>query len=278
MLKHFKEKKQFQIVIGVSLRASWELNRPASDFLSLFEVDFFELQLDNPLFLFEKNRAKAIEFIDKLAVHKPLSFHLSYINVNPASFNEKMRKATSMILQEQLSFISRWSPVYAVFHTGDRFPVYLKDSLLQVAQEQQKKTIEEVLEVANNYSITLAMENYPKWFSEGLVTNYEEMKSLQEIYNELNFLIDLGHLNTITKGPNEFVEELGKILDLPVIAFHLSNNFGEIDSHEPLTNGTVPLAEIFNTYTMIKEKYLALENKTIEDTLESLEILNRLIT
>jgi endonuclease IV len=265
-------------VIGVSLRASWDLNRPASDFVSLFDVDCFELQLDNPLFLFEKNREKAIEFIDELASHKPLSFHLSYINVNPAALNETMRKATSKVLREQLSFISRWSPLYAVYHTGERFPVYLNDYLLAVAQEQQRKTIEEVLGEATTNSIPLAMENYPKWFSEGLITNFEEMKSLQELYKELHFLIDLGHLNTITDGSSSFIDELGKILDLSVIAFHLSNNFGEKDTHEPLNNGTMPLAETLSTYPVMNEKCLTLENKTIEDTLKSLETLNRLIT
>ena len=85
-------------MIGVSLRASWDLNRPVTDFISLFEVDYFELQLDNPLFLLEKNRERAIAFIDELASHKPISFHLSYINVNSASLNEKMRKASIAVL------------------------------------------------------------------------------------------------------------------------------------------------------------------------------------
>ena len=154
----------------------------------------------------------------------------------------------------------------------------MNDHLLTVAQEQQRKTIEEVLEKATNYSIPLAMENYPKWFSEGLITNFEEMKSLQEEYKELHLLIDLGHLNTITNGPASFVEELGKILDLSVVAFHLSNNMGEKDTHEVLNNGTIVFSNVFETFPVLKEKYLTLENKTIEDALASLKSLKQLVT
>ena len=265
-------------MIGLSVRAAWDIKNSVSDLVN-FDVDYYEIQLDNPIFKFPELIKQASTLLETLtAENKPLAFHLSYIDVNIAALDEGIRRSASLVLKQELEFVRGWNPLYVVIHTGKVSETFSKNqSVLERAHSQQKATITELLELATNYSIPLALENRQKSSTIGVIQRVKDISYYCQLFPSLHFVLDLGHLNTFHEEPETYLSELEPISNLPVIALHLSNNWGK-DTHEMVTEGTAPITEMFSRYPCLKLKYLTIENKTIGQSVQSLDFLKNMLS
>jgi len=260
-------------MLGISIRAKWDFEKVLNSIFDL-NIDICEIQLDNPIFKFREHRKKTTKLINKLySSDLQLSFHLSFIDVNIASLDNNIRYYTSRLLRKEILFVKKWNPLYTVVHTGkvsDTF--YQIPSVKEKAHKQQIKTISELIKISDFYSIPLAIENRQKSLTTGLIENVNDIQYYSQIFPTLHFLLDLGHLNTFYIDSNALLDDIPIICDFPIIALHLSNNFGK-DTHGTLEEGTIPIKSLFSKVPSLKKKNLIIENKSFKDALQSLDFL-----
>lgn len=265
-------------MLGISIRANWDFKRVLNSIIDL-NIDLCEIQLDNPIFKFKEYQKKTIKLINKLnSSDFQLSFHLSFIDVNIASLDDKIRYYTSRLLRKEIMFVKKWDPLYIVVHTGkisDTF--YQIPSVKEKAHKQQIKTISELIKICDFNSIPLAIENRQKSTTTGLIENVNDIQYYSQIFPTLHFLLDIGHLNTFYIDSNALLEDISIFCNYPIIALHLSNNFGK-DIHGSLEEGTIPIKLLFSKVPCFKKKNLIVENKSFKNALQSLDfLLNRVI-
>ncbi len=260
-------------MIGISIRANWDFKKVLNSILDL-NLDLCEIQLENPIFKFQEYRSKAIKLINKLySTDLLLSFHLSFIDVNIASLDNSIRDYSSRLLSKEIKFVKKWKPLYIVVHTGKISDTFYKiPSIKERAHKQQFKTISELMQTTSSYSIPLAIENRQKSMTAGLIENINDIHYYNHLFPSLYFLLDLGHLNTFYSDSKTLIEDIESICDLPIIAIHLSNNFGK-DTHGSLEKGTILIKELFLKVQCLKKKYLIIENNSLKDTMQSLDFL-----
>ncbi|MFX1321959.1 MAG: TIM barrel protein [Promethearchaeota archaeon] len=265
-------------MIGISIRSNWDFKKELNSILDL-NLDLCEIQLDNPIFKFQEHRSKAIKLLNKLySTGLQLSFHLSFIDVNIASLDNSIRDYSSRLLSKEIKFVKKWKPLYIVVHTGKISETFYNiHSIKERAHKQQFKTLSELMQITNSYSIPLAIENRQKSMTVGLIENVNDIHYYNRLFPPLYFLLDLGHLNTFYSNSNKLIEDIESICDLPIIAIHLSNNFGK-DTHESLETGTILIKELFSKVQWLRKKYLIIENNSLKDTMQSLDFLyNKII-
>lgn len=260
-------------MLGISIRANWDFEKVLNTIFDL-NIDMCEIQLDNPIFKFQKHRKKAIKLIDNLySSDLLLSFHLSFIDVNIASLDNRMRYYTSKLLKKEIRFVKNWDPVYVVIHTGkisDTF--YQIPSIKEKAHKQQIKTISELIKICDYNSILLAIENRQKSTTAGLIENANDIQYYSQKLPKLHFILDIGHLNTFYTDSSAILGDIKVFCDFPIIALHLSNNFGK-DTHESLEEGTISFKSLFSKVPDFRKKYLIVENKSYNSALQSLDFL-----
>ena len=241
-------------MIGISIRANWDFKKVLNSIIDL-NIDLCEIQLDNPIFKFQEHRSKTIKLINKLySTDLQLSFHLSFIDINIASLDNNIRYYSSRLLRKEIKFVKKWKPLYIVVHTGKISDTFYKiPSIKEKAHEQQIKTISELIQTSSFYSIPLAIENRQKSKTMGLIENVNDIHYYSRLFPSLHFLLDLGHLNTFYSDSNALIEDIEIICDLPIIAIHLSNNFGK-DTHETLEEGTILIRKLFSKIQSLKKK------------------------
>ena len=245
-------------MIGISIRANWDFEKILNSIINL-NIDFCEIQLDNPIFKFQEHQSKAIKLIDKLCSKDlQLSFHLSFIDLNIASLDNKIRDYSSKILREEIEFIKQWKPLYAVVHTGKISDTFYKiPSIKEKAHKQQVKSLSELIDTSNSYSIPFAIENRQKSFTVGLIEKLNDFRYYHHIFPSLCFLLDIGHLNTFFTDSNALIETIGK------------------DTHETLEEGRILFTQLFSKVQKLTKKNLIIENKSLKDALRSLDFLTK---
>ncbi|MFW9894294.1 MAG: TIM barrel protein [Candidatus Thorarchaeota archaeon] len=262
-------------MLGISIRANWDFENILNA-ISDLNLDMCEIQLDNPIFKFQKYRKKILELINNLcSLDLRLSFHLTFIDVNIASLDNKIRYYTSRLLRKEIDFVSNWEPVYVVMHTGkisDTF--YQMPSIKEKAHKQQVKTISEVIKLCDVNSIPLAIENRQRSTTKGLIENVKDIQYYSQKFPSLHFLLDIGHLNTFYSDSSALLEEIYRFCDFQIIALHLSNNFGN-DTHGNLEEGTIPIKLLFSEIPDLKKKILIIENKSFKNSLKSLDFIRQ---
>ena len=261
-------------MIGISIRANWDFEKILNSIIDL-NIDFCEIQLDNPIFKFQEHQSKAIKLIDKLySKDLQLSFHLSFIDLNIASLDNNIRSYSSRLLRKEIKFAKKWKPLYIVVHTGKISETFYKiPSIKEKAHNQQIKTISELIKISSSYSIPLSIENRQKSLTTGLIEKLSDIRYYNRIFPSLYFLLDIGHLNTFYLDSNALIEDIKIICDFPTVGIHLSNNFGK-DAHGILEEGTIPFIKLFSKVQNLKKTHLIIENRSLKDTLQSLDFLH----
>ncbi len=262
-------------MIGISIRANWDFEKILKSIIDM-NIDFCEIQLDNPLFKFQEHQNKATNLLDEFYSNNlQLSFHLSFIDLNIGSLDNKIRNCSIRLLKKEINFVKKWKPLYIVVHTGKISDTFYKiPSIKEKAHKQQIKTISELLKTSSSYSIPFAIENRQKSLTTGLIEKLSDFHYYNRIFPSLYFLLDIGHLNTFYLDSNVLIEDIKTICDFPIIGIHLSNNFGK-DTHGILEEGTILFTKLFSKVKNLRKKNLIIENKSLKDALKSLNFLNK---
>ncbi len=164
-----------------------------------------------------------------------VTMHGPYIDINPGSADENQRLSTVERYKRVFEVVSWLRPRNVVLHAGYNERRYRGDAGLWL--EQSLKTWPRFVKEAERLDAVIAAENI-------FEKTPDTLKMLVARINSPNFrvCIDSGHLRIFSKVDiEEWFKELG-----PFIAeVHLHDNFGKLDDHLPVGEGTIDFGSFF---------------------------------
>jgi len=150
----------------------------------------------------------------------------------------------------------------------------IQELIIHLKQEKltkkEEKPFSQLLNFAKKHNVELIYESNKEFFGE---TCLDVLKK----FPKLNYLLDLGHLNTAI-GNKTLGFELDEFLSLikdRIIYIHAHNNNGKKDEHKSLDNGTLNWRHVFDMINMKKVRKIILELKTAQDILKSKKLLKQ---
>jgi sugar phosphate isomerase/epimerase len=243
-------------MIGASTLIDVPLNKSLAEFKKL-GLDFAEIRSD----LIEEEIRSEFEFT---VVHSPI------FDINLASLNEFIRKASLKTLKKTINFVHGQDIETKIFvvHCG-HLTYNLNESYLKKAWKYLGESLQELVVKGEDCGIVIGIENSQKKRDRVLIAHPEDyIKIKEEINSEfLKYVFDLGHANTWGIDLKRAINILGNDL----ILFHLHDNFGDVDLHLPLRKGNIDFSIIKN-----EKRPMTLEMKSFEDLKISLRYLNLL--
>ncbi|WP_343009991.1 sugar phosphate isomerase/epimerase family protein [Clostridium celatum] len=201
------------------------------------------------------------EKMGDLIKNKSLSIHGPFLDLNTASFDNMIKKATLTRYNQAYFVAKKLGADRIVFHSCYYEDIYFKDVYINNSLDFWREFLSD-----KDESIKIHIENiYEK-----------DLLVLKELVDKVNsnifsICLDIGHANCYS---NESLEEIIKSLNNRIGHLHLSNNDGKRDSHCGFNNGNV---DILMTLDLI-DKYCNDPSMTIElnnfnEAVESLSIM-----
>ena len=201
------------------------------------------------------------EKMGDLIKNKSLSIHGPFLDLNTASFDNMIKKATLTRYNQAYFVAKKLGADRIVFHSCYYEDIYFKDVYINNSLDFWREFLSD-----KDESIKIHIENiYEK-----------DLLVLKELGDKVNsnifsICLDIGHANCYS---NESLEEIIKSLNNRIGHLHLSNNDGKRDSHCGFNNGNV---DILMTLDLI-DKYCNDPSMTIEvnnfnEAVESLSIM-----
>ncbi|RLI42153.1 hypothetical protein DRO59_05000 [Candidatus Bathyarchaeota archaeon] len=210
------------------------------DFASRLKVDLVELKMDRLELLKALSSAEKAHQVKQLldTYNFKHSVHAPSINVNLASLNPTIRKASEKVVTNAVRFAVEINAEFSISHVGRLSKDYPK-GFLEKALKNAVETLKRINKTANDLGIVFTLENDHK-AKDYILAGYPEQLSflIENVGCKLTF--DVGHANTLKK-PEEFIEPLKAF----IANLHLHNNNGKEDSHLSLRKGNINLQEIF---------------------------------
>jgi sugar phosphate isomerase/epimerase len=176
----------------------------------------------------------------KEALDIEISLHGPYHDINIASWNLAMRKATIKQLKECVEMADYLNSKVVVVHPG--FVSSRKFSRRKTF-EMMCQNLNKILKLAEDLEVTLCLENMalkPKAmgiYPDDLLKIFEEINSPY-----FKSALDVAHTNTTGINPADF----GKKLKSHIHHLHISDNQGK-DNHLPVGLGTIDFEEFFKS-------------------------------
>lgn len=169
-----------------------------------------------------------------------LSLHAPFSNINIASLNPAMRKASIEELEKTVELAEFFGAGVVTLHPGNlTFPMQKNP---EVAKRIQISSLKHLSEFAGERSTTLALENMPLQGSH-LGKTPEEMEEIFRMVDSshLRMTLDIGHAGT-TVNLMEFAS-----LKRYMVNMHIHDNRGK-DEHLPLREGIIQFDEFFRKF------------------------------
>jgi Sugar phosphate isomerases/epimerases len=213
------------------------------------ETDHVEIMDDGPHFLTHT------ELLESYSVK--FSLHAPCRSVNIASILEPIRRASVEVLDQCFSIAAELdAPV--VLHPG--YCTWREEYHRALAQN--KKSMSELKQRAEERSVTMYVENMGNW-------DYFFLRYPSELplLDGCGFALDIGHAHL-----NGCLEEF---LSAPIAHFHLHDNDGRADSHAPVGSGTIPFARVMESVRRNRVVPI-IEVETFEGVLASRDALSRI--
>ncbi|MBN2372246.1 sugar phosphate isomerase/epimerase [bacterium] len=191
--------------------------------------------------------------------------HGPFYNLEYHSRDPMVRGVADYRMRQGLRIASALNSEYIVFHSTYSQLAAIKEYYRKWPSEAIKG-LEPLAEDAEKRKIPMVIENI--WDDRP-----DALKGLLAILKSdfVKICIDVGHINLFSKVPiRTWFEELSE----DIIHFHIHNNFGVIDDHNAMTDGSFDFEKFFNlvdlfnidaTYTIEVEKL-----KSVEDSIQYL--------
>lgn len=168
-----------------------------------------------------------------------LSAHGPFIDLNPASFDTLIKKATMQRFEDAYAAIRELGGKYLIIHTCLIPAVYFESSWRDNSIEFWKEFFKN-----KDTSVFIYLENmYDK--------NPEPILEVVDSVAHPSFGIcfDIGHANCYSKRT---VFDWMEVLGNRIKHFHIHNNDGVKDQHSALDQGTIPMREVLD---YVKNQY-----------------------
>lgn len=193
-----------------------------------------EIVSEWPHFLSRENLPLFKEVLESVGLN--VTVHAPFSDLNIASFNERIRKASLKILEETIRLASELGGVKAVtVHPGHCSP--------PVSRKYQKEYIEihrgslkALARISTEYGgVPVGVENMPKFPI--LDAQMPERLALLVDGIDIGITFDIGHLNTTTRDFEGFLKLFGGDR---IVAVHIHDNHGNSDEHLTPGEGNAP--------------------------------------
>lgn len=193
----------------------------------------------------------------EVQVHAPLN------DINIASINEQMRKASVKEVKKSIEMASTIGAKIVTVHPGLYSPLSV---YWDGAKDTSKKSLRELQGYAEEVGVTLALENLPEMWLSMCSTAEETRDFLEEL--DIKFCLDIGHANT--------AEELDEFLNFSPVNVHIHDNIGENDVHLKLGDGEISFEHVLQRLKDYDGNFV-IEGRNMEELVESKKYLTDLV-
>ncbi|WP_409200257.1 sugar phosphate isomerase/epimerase family protein [Methanobrevibacter sp. DSM 116169] len=164
-------------------------------------------------------------------VHSPI------IDLNIASLNTYIYKSSIEAIKSSADFANKIDSEILVVHPG--IIPYLARDYEKEVYEKSHPAIKEISKYCDDLGITAAIENMPN--IEGFM--YQDIEKLDEFLKSYNLAmtLDIGHAYTAGYSENQMYFDSIKHI-------HMSDNYGDNDSHLALGDGEIDFNNIINVF------------------------------
>lgn len=242
--------------IGASTLATYQEGVMESlDFFEDNKIEYVELLHDYPSRFLDADILNSYNL--KYTMHTPMN------DINIASLNPSIRNASVKEIFYSLELANELDIDTVVVHPG-KIP-FLCHCFTDNIDELNQDSMIEISEFATDLGVTALFENMPN--IQGFT--YNKIEQLIEFLtaNDLKMCLDIGHANTMNySSPELYFSNVKHI--------HLSDNFGDDDSHLALGEGNINIKSIINHYESNNyDGIYMIEVNDKESILRSLEYL-----
>lgn len=172
---------------------------------------------------------------------RSISFHGPYYNAEHSARKGSIAYARTMdYMKKTLEYAQMLESKYIVYHHNNR-KVSFKDKIDMI--KASNENLMEINNIAKKYNQKIVVENCGVISNDNMLLNEQEFIELCSfIPNDI--LIDIGHANC--NGWN--LEKLIKKLKFKITSYHLHNNFGWIDEHNRIYDGSIDFEKFIKVY------------------------------
>lgn len=228
------------------------LNMSLTDFLDFatrLGVGLVEIKTDEPHLLSTLSKTKHRKTIRDIV--KSFNFkyfvHAPYIDINLASMNSALRKASEKTILKSIEFAADIDAKLVVSHVGRLSKDYTKEMITQ-SLENAIQCLRNLTKVSKNHGIIFTIENDHKSNDQILAGYPEQLTFLIEKVG-CKFTLDVGHANTLAKIET-FIDTLAE----HTVNVHLHDNEGEQDAHLSLGEGNIIFSAVLANLRKIEYK------------------------
>lgn len=239
------------------------------DEMNRFEIGFVEFRCEKPILyprdVNSQTRMKLKRILEKRSISALV--HASFYDVNLASLNPLMRRASVKQLRECIEFADDIGSGLVVVHSGLLSKDY-PESMLKQSRMNLIDSISSVLALAEKSDIVLALENQHDGGAYGVIRFPEDYAKIIEKFDSpyVKGTFDVGHANTFKV---DLEASLMKISDY-LVNIHIHDNDGKRDLHLPVGEGVIDFRGVLKTLKNLNYSGpLIIENKTFEDMVKS---------
>ena len=241
------------------------------NFASELKIRVLELKCDRLELLLALSKTNKVFEIKNLLNSFDFRYfvHAPNIDINLASVNLLLRRASSRILLKVIDFAAELDAGVLVSHVGRLSRDYPR-KLVRKATKNATDSLRKINQISDDVGIILTIENDHKSNDYVLAGHPEQINSLVEnIGCKLTF--DIGHANTIGK-----IEDFMKLLDKFIVNVHLHDNNGREDGHLPIGKGSINFVEVFKRMKDWRnEKPLIIECHSYAGIKESIDFMRQ---
>lgn len=254
--------------IGLSMLYS--LNEPFSKMVKRLEAvttPYVEVVDDG----FHTLSKKRVVKLNEVAKSRSLQFtvHSPFADLNIASPSKPMLKATLKRLKQSIAFANNLNARLWVLHPGNKTGI----SMFYPGQDwkQNVKSIQELYATANDYGVTVAIENLPEKYGFIMKTPEDFQRFYKETALPIGIVLDVGHANLEAQ-----VEPFLKELPEKITHIHVSDNVGIQDQHLGIGYGAINWKWFSETLKKIGYSQIVI-TESVEHVEESLQKLRELL-
>lgn len=247
--------------IGVSTLALFPMSlEEILNYLEGIKIEYCEIIKEYPYDVIDSELVNSYNL--KTSIHSPLS------DINIASLNESIRKASVEEIKNSIDLASKIDSDVVVVHPGNM--AFLARKFEQEIQKSCLKSLKECSKYADELGINMCVENMPDM--EGMI--YKDLGKLSEMVQEIgaSMTLDVGHAHNMGFTIQEMIEydNIGHI--------HLSDNDGSFDNHDAVGSENIDFKLLFKGLNKVKFGGIyVIEVKQQDEILKSLDYINNLI-
>ena len=204
----------------------------------------------------------------------PLTVHGPYQNID-LSFPALDFESVKEFYIWNYRLCQKYGVKHCVCHPYSYTPIH-KMTLDEVSDRKKvcRARVEELNQIAAEYDIELLVENMAD--KDGLLSQ-KDFADLFLPVDNLNFLIDTGHMNIAGWDMQQMFAELGSRIH----GYHINDNFGDGDSHLMVGEGSVDWPSFFalyKQYTPTATLVCEYAKGTIEELVASVNLIRKYLS